>query len=120
MRNKGYVAPVLGNGQQGGGDLLAGLVLVMENAVVAVGALTGVVKVAVFFGVKVRTQFNQRADHIRRTFDHDPHRLRVVLIMTSLHGVFIKALKVVQTLQHAYAALGQVRVALFQILFGDH
>ena len=120
MRNKSYVASVLGNGQQGGGDLLAGLVLVMENAVVAVGALTGVVKVAVFFGVKVRAQLNERADHIRRTFDHDPHRLRVVLIMTSLHSVFIKALKVVQALQHAYAALGQVRVALFQILFGDH
>ena len=48
LGNKGNVASVLGNGQQGGGDLLAGLVLVVENAVVAVGALTGVVKVAVF------------------------------------------------------------------------
>ena len=105
--------------QQLAGDFLSGQILVEQNAVLGMCALTGEFKISVLIALKVHAVINQFLRNMLRRTNHDVHGFFVVLVMTSLHRIFEIAVIIIVIQQHAHAALCEERVCLISLRLGD-
>ena len=94
------------------GDLLAGDVLVIDDARAGVRALAGVVELARLRAREADSPLDQVVDNGSARADHHVHGLQAVLVVARAQRVLEERLVVVGVVQHADAALGEHRVAL--------
>ena len=100
-------------------DLLSGDVVVEEDPLVGVGAFLGKQELPFRVVFEFDAVGYQVVDDVLRGADHDADRLFVVLIMARFHGVFKIAFIIGIVLEHADAALSEVRVRAFEVRFGN-
>ena len=106
-------------GQEVRGDLLAGDVLVVDDARTRVGALAGVVQLARGRARKADAALDEVVDDGAARADHHVHALQAVLVVARAQRVLEERLVVVRVVQHADAALRQHGVAAGHVLLGE-
>ncbi len=104
-------------GQKLARDLLSGDVVVEQDPLVESVGREEELPLRVLF--EFDTVGYQVVDDVLRGADHDADRLFVVLIMSRFHGVFKIAFIIGIVLEHADAALSEVRVRAFEVRFGN-
>ena len=90
-----------------------------QNPVFRMCTFTGKNKIALCIPFKIHTVIHKLLCYLLGGTNHDVHRLFVIFIMSSLHGIFKIAVIIIIIEQHAHAALCQKGIRFIGILLGD-
>lgn len=118
--HQGNVGSRLGLGRQGGGNGVAGGIGCVDNAAVAMPALSCQVVLGLVIAGKGNTAVDQPVDALAAMLDRKPDGILVAETATGVEGVADVILKRVFVIQHGCnAALGPERCAAADIGFAD-
>ena len=114
-----YIGKFLDRFQQPACNLFPRDIFVKQDSRPGMGTLSGIGKFPVS-AVKVHTTGDQLIYHLSGGTDHHIHRFSPVFIMTGLQGVLHKQIIILFIVQHADAALRQIRITVLRIILCQH
>ena len=92
------------------GDLLAGFVLVEQNTLMRVCALTGVYELLPVL-LKTNAKGYKIGNDLLRGMDHDMYGIGIVFVMSRLHRVLVEGIVIVLVSENTDASLGEIGIA---------